>query len=215
MRTPLNSRTLRQHFAYSWWKYLLVALLAFGLVDVLYTVTAYRSPANKVVEFYVFGMADQEKLDGYMEEVRKTEMKDMEVMKSLQLLDDGYYGAMQLMTYMATGEGDVYLLSRDQFVTGAANGAFLSLETDAELMALFDKAGINLQNGWRKNTETGENHLCGIPQSKVPGLGEYAYATDGYLCVLANGGNEENALKFLRILCRDMMERKEPVTGRE
>ena len=102
MRTPLNSRTLRQHFAYSWWKYLLVALLAFGLVDVLYTVTAYRSPANKVVEFYVFGMADQEKLDGYMEEVRKTEMKDMEVMKSLQLLDDGYYGAMQLGVKMPT-----------------------------------------------------------------------------------------------------------------
>ena len=125
MKTPINSRTLKQHLAYSWWKYLLVAVLAFGLVDLLYSVTAYRSPADKRVEFYVYGQMDQEKLTAYMENVRKTEMDDMEVMTPLQLLDDGYYGSMQLMTYMAVGEGDVYLLPRDEFVTGASGGLVL------------------------------------------------------------------------------------------
>ena len=205
MKTPINSRTLKQHLTYSWWKYLLVAVLAFGLVDLLYSVTAYRSPADKRVEFYVYGQMDQEKLTAYMENIRKTEMGDMEVMTPLQLLDDGYYGSMQLMTYMAVGEGDVYLLPRDEFVTGASGGSFLPLEEDKELMALFDAAGISLQNGWRKNTETGENHLCGIPQNKLPGLSRYAKATDGYLCAIVNGGNDANALKFLRILCRDML----------
>ena len=159
----------------------------------------------KRVEFYVYGQMDQEKLTAYMENIRKTEMEDMEVMTPLQLLDDGYYGSMQLMTYMAVGEGDVYLLPRDEFVTGASGGSFLPLEEDKELMALFDAAGISLQNGWRKNTETGENHLCGIPQNKLPGLSRYAKATDGYLCAIVNGGNDANALKFLRILCRDML----------
>ena len=205
MKTPLDSKALKQHLAYSWWKYLLVAVLAFGLVDLLYSVTAYRSPADKKVEFYVYGQIDQDKLTAYMESVRASEMADMEVMEPLQLLEDEYYGPMQLMTYMAAGEGDVYLLPRDQFVTGASNGYFLPLEDDKELMALFDSAGISLQNGWRKNTETGETHLCGIPQGKIPGLNQYAYATDGYLCVAVNGGNDENALKFLRILCRDML----------
>jgi hypothetical protein len=205
MKTPINSRTLKQHLTYSWWKYLLVAVLAFGLVDLLYSVTAYRSPADKRVEFYVYGQMDQEKLTAYMENIRKTEMEDMEVMTPLQLLDDGYYGSMQLMTYMAVGEGDVYLLPRDEFVTGASGGSFLPLEEDKELMALFDAAGISLQNGWRKNTETGENHLCGIPQNKLPGLSRYAKATDVYLCAIVNGGNDANALKFLRILCRDML----------
>ena len=83
-----------------------------------------------------------------------------------------------------------------------------TLSEDKELMALFDEAGISLQNGWRKNTETGENHLCGIPQNKLPGLSRYATATDGYLCVIVNGGNDANALKFLRILCRDMLAKK-------
>ena len=205
MKTPFNSRTLKQHLTYSWWKYLLVAVLAFGLVDLLYSVTAYRSPADKRVEFYVYGQMDQERLTAYMENVRKTEMEDMEVMTPLQLLDDGYYGSMQLMTYMAVGEGDVYLLPRDEFVTGASGGSFLPLEEDKELMALFDEAGVSLQNGWRKNAETGESHLCGIPQNKLPGLSRYAAATDGYLCVIVNGGNDANALKFLRILCRDML----------
>ncbi len=205
MNTPLNSKTLKQHFAYSWWKYLLVALIAFGLVDLLYTMTAYRSPANKKVEFYVYGMMEQEKLTSYMEKVRTTEMEDMEVMTPLQLMNDSYYGPMQLMTYMAASEGDVYLLSRDEFVTLAAQGSLLPLENDKELMALFDQAGINLQNGWRKDNETGESHLCGIPQNKVPGLSQYAYATDGYLCIPVTSANEENALKFLRILCRDTL----------
>ena len=205
MKTPLNARTLKQHLAYGWWKYLLVALLAFGLVDVLYTMTAYRSPAEKKVEFYVCGAMDQEKLSAYMDQVRAAEMEDMEVMAPLQLMSDDYYGPMQLMTYMAAGEGDVYLLPRDEFVTGAAQGSFLPLENDPELLALFDEAGVSLQNGWRKETETGESHLFGIPQNKLPGLSRYASAADGYLAVPVNGGNDENALKFLRILCRDML----------
>ena len=216
MKTPINSRTLKQHFAYNWWKYLLAAVLAFGLVDLLYSVTAYRSPPEKRVEFYVYGQMDQERLAAYMENVRATEMNDMEVMAPLQLLDDGYYGSMQLMTYMAVGEGDVYLLPRDEFVTGASGGSFLPLENDRDLMKIFDDAGISLQNGWRRNAETGENHLCGIPQNKLPGLSRYAEATNGYLCVIVNNGNEENVLKYLRILCRDMLFQRQgcPSMGR-
>ena len=168
MKTPINSRTLKQHFAYNWWKYLLVAVLAFGLVDLLYSVTAYRSPAEKKIEFYVYGQMDQEKLTAYMEGVRAAEMEDMEVMAPLQLIDDGYYGSMQLMTYMAVGEGDVYLLPRDQFVSGASGGSFLPLENDTELMALFDNAGINLQNGWRKHTETGRTISTAFRRTSSP-----------------------------------------------
>lgn len=205
MKTPVNSESLRQHLTYSWWKYLLIALLAFGLVDLLYTVTAYRPPEDKKVEFYVYGMADTEKLTEYMDHVRETEMSDMELMSPLMLLADDTYGPMQLTTYLAAGEGDVYLLPRDQFITTASVSGLLPLEEDAELMALFTDAGLSLQSGWRKNTETGETHLYGIPQSRLPGLQQYAYAEDGYLCVVSLSGNSENCLKFLRILCRDML----------
>ena len=205
MKTPVTSKSLRQHFTYNWWVYLLIALLAFGLVDLLYTVTAYRSPRDKTIGFYVYGYVNDTGMSAYMNNVRETEMSDMEEMTPVMLAMDDTYGPMQLMTYLSAGEGDVYMLPREQFLNYSMGGSMVPLENDAELMALFDAAGVNLQSGWRKETETGENHLYGIPQDKLPGLIQYAYAQDGFLCVPLTGGNQENAMKFLRILCRDML----------
>ena len=185
--------------------YLLIALLAFGLVDLLYTVTAYRSPRDKTIGFYVYGYVNDTGMSAYMNNVRETEMSDMEEMTPVMLAMDDTYGPMQLMTYLSAGEGDVYMLPREQFLNYSMGGSMVPLENDAELMALFDAAGVNLQSGWRKETETGENHLYGIPQDKLPGLIQYAYAQDGFLCVPLTGGNQENAMKFLRILCRNML----------
>ena len=77
-------------------------------------------------------------------------------------------------------------------------------------MAVFTRAGASLQSGWRRNTETGESHLYGIPQDRLPGLARYAVADDGYLCIIVNNGNDENVLKFMRILCRDMITAPDP-----
>ena len=209
MKTPVTSVRLKQHLTYNWWKYLLIVLVAVGLVDLLYSVTAYRPPREKTVGFYIYGYMDEAGLTAYLDQVRETEMADVEEMKPLMLTTDSAYGPMQLMTYLAAGEGDVYLLPREEFLNYAANGNLVPLEDDAELIALFDSAGISLQNGWRRETETGETHLYGIPQDKLPGLSQYAWAQDGFLCLTVTGANPENATKFMRILCRDMI--PEPV----
>ena len=206
MKTPVNARTLRQHLTYNWWKYLLIAVVAFGLVDLLYAVTAYRSPRDKTVGLYVYGYMNETDLMPYLENIRETEMSDMEEINAVTLTVDDTYGPMQMMTYIAAGEGDVYLFSRDDFLNNAMNGSLLPLESDAELLALFDNAGINLQSGWRRESETGETHLYGIPLDKLPGLSKYIYAQDGYLSVIVTSGNQENAFKLLRILCRDGIE---------
>lgn len=215
VKTPVNKETLKQHFTYNWWKYLLLAVISFFAIDLLYTATAYRSPEDKKVQVYVYGYINQNTLDEYMARINREQMPDMEVMDSLALTTDATYGPMQLMTYMAVGEGDLYLLPRDQFISSAAESAFYFLEEDQELMQLFSDAGVNLQNGWRKITETGETHLCGIPLSKLPGLSQYVYVQDGYLCVLATGGNVENTMKFLRILAADMIKAPEESAPQE
>jgi len=206
MKTPVTKQTLRTHFTYSWWKYALLAVLAVFGIDLLYTVTAYRPPEEKKVQLYIMGYSDEEALDAYMASVWQEYLPDMEVVEAHTFTNDGTYAAMQLSTYMAAGEGDVYLLPREQFIGSAASGAFVPLENDPELMAIFDEAGISLQNGWRRDSSTGETHLFGIPQSKLPGLtAKYAYAEDGYLAVLITNRNDENVMKFLRVLCRDML----------
>ena len=205
MKTPVTSRSLRQHFTYNWWMYLLIALIAFGLVDLLYAVTAYRAPREKTIGLYVYGYMNDTDLTAYLDNVRETEMSDMEEMTPVMLTVDDAYGPMQLLTYLSAGEGDVYILPREQFLNYAMGGTMTALEDDEELMSLFNAAGVSLQSGWRRLTETGENHLYGIPQDKLPGLSQYAYVQDGFLCVPLSGGNQENAMKFLRILCRDMI----------
>ena len=73
MKTPVTSKSLRQHFTYNWWMYLLIALIAFGLVDLLYTVTAYRSPRDKTIGFYVYGFVNDKDMSAYLDNVRETE----------------------------------------------------------------------------------------------------------------------------------------------
>ena len=203
MKTPVNRRTLKQHLTYNWWKYLLLLVIGVFGVDLLYTVTAPRIPADKKVDFYISGNVDTEKLEAYTERVRMEEMPNLETIQTVTLYMDDQYGPMQLMTYIAAGEGDVYLLGRENFLSLASEDAFVPLETNPELMETL--SGVDLQRGWRKNTETGENHLYGIPQDNIPGLIRYAYCENGFLCVLNSSKNEENALKFLNILCRDML----------
>ena len=205
MKTPVTSAGLKQHFTYHWWKYLLIVVLGIGLIDMLYSVTAYHPPREKTLAFFVYGLMDEEGLSGYMDQLHETEFSEMEEFRAQLILTDDTYGSMQLTAFLAAGEGDIYLLPREQFLTYASSGSLIPLENDPELLALFDSAGVSLQTGWRRETETGETHLYGIPQDKLPGLGRYAWAEDGYLCMIITGGNQENAAKLLRILCRDMI----------
>ena len=205
MKTPVTSTGLKEHLRYNWWKYLLIIALGIGLVDMAYSVTAYRPPRDKVLGFYVYGYMAEDAMTEYLDHVKETEFPDMEKLNSELILTDGTYGPMQLTAFLAAGDGDIYLLPREQFLTYASSGSLLPLEYDEELMALFDGAGVSLQTGWRRETESGETHLYGIPQDKLPGLSQYAWAEDGYLCMIITGGNQENAAKLLRVLCRDCL----------
>ena len=209
MNTPVNSRSLKQHFTYSWWKYLLVLLAGYFLVDLLFTVTTPRVPEEKKVDFYVYGYADIEKLSAYMENVRKEKMPAMEQMQAVQMVPDDTYGQMQLVTYLSAGEGDLYLLPREQFLSLSSDGTFYPLETDQELMDFFTSIGADLKRGWRTDNE-GETHLQGISASFLPGLSSYCVAEDGFLCVIPHGGNVDNTLLFLQILSSDMASSPEP-----
>ena len=205
MKTPVNSRTVRQHLTYSWWKYALLIILGALAVNLYFTVTAYHSPANKKIDLYIYGLADETGLNAYLSEVREEQMPDMEELHALAMSTDATYGPMQLSTYVAAGEGDVYFLPRDEFLSFASSGAWVPLEEDQELMELFSSRDLSLQSGWRRSSETGESHLYGLPLSQIPGIRNYLYVENGYLCVLITNGNDENVMKFLRIFCEDML----------
>jgi len=206
MKTPVNKETLRQHLHYSCWKYMVLIVAAVLGWNLIYTMTAYRPPAEKRVDFYVYsGGGLQEELCAYMENIRQTEMSDMEAMECVVLTNDPTYGIMQLSTYVTAGEGDIYLLPAENFQSYASGGSLLPLEDAAELTAALEKAGVNADKGWRTESESRQRHLYGIPASSFTGLHKYAIPTeDSYLCITINNGNDVNSLKFLEILVRDM-----------
>ena len=214
MKTPVNKTTLRQHWSYSWWKYFLLIALAIVGWNLIYTMTAYRPPANKKVDFYLSSaMADQNMLDEYLENIRVTEMPDMEEMSSVVLTTDEYYGTMQLATYIAAGEGDVYLLTADTFQQYATSGAMLVLEDYEDLLAQLDAVGLDADKGWRTESDSGERHLYGIPASSLTGFEAYSVdPEDMYLCVMVNCGNNDMAVQLLQCMVRDMQPSEEEAT---
>lgn len=211
MKTPITKDALRHHWNYSWWKYLMLVVCAIFGWNLIYTTTAYRPPEEKKVVLLAAFLGEQEALNAYMEDIRVNEMPDMEQMDSMLMFMDETYGPMQLSTYIAAGEGDIYVLDKDNFQSYAASGAFLPLEEIEGLQAYCEAHGMDLSKGWHVNTETGEKHLYGLPLKDLPGLQKYLYTTgDNYVSVIVNNMNNDNVVKFLNIMLRDMVSPSTP-----
>lgn len=210
MKTPVNMKNIRQHLAYAWWKYLLLFVLAIFGWNIIYTVTEYQPPADKKVDVFAFTYGNDDLLSAYMEQIRTTEMSDMEAMDAFLVGLDETYSAMQLSTYMAAGEGHLYILPKEYFQSYAKEGAFMPLENLTGLMDTLSEAGISLDRGWRTLAETGENHLYGIPLAKFPGFASFFYNYDDlYISIAVFNGNDANSEKFLQLFLTDMLE--EPI----
>ncbi len=199
---------LKNHFIYSWWKYLIALIVGIFGVDLLYTVTEPKVPDSEKIEMIVCGATLDQDFGEYMERVRVNQMPDMLKTELSVILDDET--AIQYLTVrIGTQGGDVYLLPRDHFQKFMSNGVLLPLEDDKELMAVV--RDLNLEAGWGAEHETRNMHLYGLPlknqygQSQFSGLDNYFYVNEGYLCVFRYGKNVENAQKFLRIICQDLM----------
>ena len=205
MKTPVNKETLKHHFTYNWWKYLFALIAGTFLVDLLFTVTTPKIPEDKRIDIYIYGYVNDVSLNEYLEEVRQRDLPEMESISCVSLSMDDTYGPMQLTTYIAAHEGDIYIMDRENFLAYASSGIFLPLEDDGELMAIFTEAGIDLRRGWRTESESGETHLYGIPVDFLPGLSQYCYTPDGFIAVFIVNGNTDNVMTFLRILSQEML----------
>lgn len=205
MKTPLTRERLRQHITYSLWKYALLVVLAVFCWNLIFTVTAYRPPREKVVELYIYGYGDTEPLDAYAEKIRQTEMPDMEQIGVVLVAADETYGIMALTTRLAAGEGNIYLLPRENFQNMASGDWFTPLDDQTALLDLCAERGVNLERGWRRTEENRDRHLYGIPLDVAPGLAQYLYSdSDYFFCIPVSNPNLDNSLRFLSILLRDM-----------
>ncbi len=212
MNTPITRKRIRNHLAYCWWKYALVVVAAVVGWSLYYSTTRYRPPENKTIQLCLYTYGDPIGLDAYMQRVNAEDMPHMESMSCYLGSLDEQQGEMELTTYFLAGEGDVYLLSDEEFRRFAPGGVFRELEEEESLLTLLQGAEEDLQRGWMQYVNTtgesyGEEHLLGIPCSALPGMEKLvARPGEAWLCVLVNNGNDTNVMRFMEILVQDALE---------
>lgn len=196
---PITKRRIQNHFHYAWWIYVLLAIVAILGWNLVHTVTRYQSPPHLKVEWFYGGymMDNGEGLDALMQRAHEEVLPDMEEVSNMYLVMDDAYGDMQLTTWSFAGEGDLYTLSKDKFTMMIGNGAMMNLKPYVD-SGVLNLDGIDLTGCYATEPDTGEEWLCGVPMSAMPGLAAYnLYGDDLYMSVLINGGNDDNTVKLL------------------
>lgn len=202
MKTPLTADRLKQHVHYHGWKYAVLIILSVLAWDLIFQVTAYRPPADKTVHVYIVsGGGQQEAMNAVLEQIRQSRMPEMEDISAVMLMGDDYYGDMQIGTYMAAGEGDLYLLNADRFQSYAGQGAFIPLDDKTALLSAVEAAGIDPAMGMRTESESRQRHLYGIPAKDLKGLRAYGIEPEQlYFCVPQRSENADNAIRLMQLL---------------
>lgn len=211
LKTPVTKDNLKTHFTYGLWKYILLAVLAIGGWSIIYTVTAYRSPQDKRIDLYVqTATTSSEIIDHFIEPIWKETVPEMETVSSVVMIPTGDYSAdMQLFTYIAVGEGDIYFLTEESFKNFASQGAFLPLEEMVE-SGVIAVADVDLTKGYVAMQQYDENdvpissvrHLYGIPLESFYGFMNEIQLDNRslYAAVMVRNQNDENVIPFFNAL---------------
>ncbi len=212
IKTPINKETVKNHITYSAWKYVVMAACVILGWSLIYTTTAYRSPQNKRVDVYIqSNTASTEMLQAFLEPIWKETTPEMETVNGVVMtLIDDYTTSMQLMTYMAAGEGDIYFLNEQYFKSFAGQGSFLPLD-DLVANGTINVGDVDLSKGYVTYVEeydendrpikTGSN-LFGIPLDSFYGFmnGMLVDNRGMYAVIIVNNQNDENVIPFFNAL---------------
>ncbi|MBQ7825652.1 MAG: hypothetical protein IJ337_04780, partial [Clostridia bacterium] len=198
----ITKQRIKNHWAYSWWKYLVMCVCVVFGVNMFFTMTAYRSPENKKVELYLCsGWADSELAYADMWPMLQEVAPDQEelIIMNIDLVGQEYYTIMQFTTYIAAQQGDVMLLPKSEFAKYASEDAWgmyaeLTPYLEGGMLSADD---IDLTRGKLENA-SGEIGVFGIPADTLYGLTDYGVdPADTVLVVTAFSGNEETCVKLV------------------
>ena len=203
IRTPITKDTIKNHFQYHWWVYVLWIVLNLFFWNLLFSTTQYRTPGHLKIEFFAEGYQTantEDTMEQLMSKIHEDVLPDMEEVSYRLLTLDSSYGPVQLTVWTGAGEGDLFLLTRDYFRQMAESGALLNLQPYIDEGAL-TADGIDLRSGFVRNANEGESHQYGIPAAPLTGLAEAGLITQGsFLSVLAATENPAEAVQVLQYL---------------
>ena len=204
----ITKHRVRNHWTYSWWKYLLMAVCVVFGVNIYFTTTAYRPPENKKVEIYLCkGWADAQKAQEDLTPMLMELAPEQEelIAANIDLTSDDYYTVMQFTTYMAAQQGDILLLPSSEFRKYTSEGevynyfANLSPYLESGVLSAQD---ISLEGTTYPDASDEPGVFC-IPADTLYGLMDYGIDPAGsVLVVTAYSGNEETCVRMVDAMIR-------------
>jgi len=205
IKTPFTKPRFRTHMTYNSWKYLVVIIASIFGWNLIYTMTAYRSPEHLRIDTYIqSATTTNETIDTFYKPIWERYVPDMETVTNVILMSssDDYYSNMQLSVYIMAGEGDIYMLTTEDFKNYASQGAFIDLSTYIE-NGMLDVEGLDLSAGYvatvdEEGVPTGSTQLFGIPAYQLDQFktGMSVNNENLIMGVTAFSHNEENTIKF-------------------
>jgi len=206
----ISSDRVRNHFSYSWWKYLLLVIAAVMGWNIIYSTTAYKPPADKrMTVYFVTHSIDSENTAVIREKILENDpnLEEATVVSITYTDSDNYYGNLQLTTYMGSGEGDIYIVDRSVFEMLMPGGGFVMMDEYLE------NGRVNLQGADASSCygvdEDGISGIMGVPLAELYGLLDLGIDNrDLVLLVMGFSGNQDGALNVINWLFEEMKTEK-------
>lgn len=220
--TRINKQNWRNHFQYAKWVYVLLAIVIFFGCDMIYTMTEYRPPNERKVDFEIVGSyADTETLqtisDGLLEQGQAFDPTLEEIgMYAIAYSGDAetdIYGAQKYMVMIAAQEGDIYMVNYDLMQQLVTQGAAQSLDEYIS-SGLLNVEGLDLSDCTfeepapdEETPSSGVKHVYALPAVNMNRMldSDINYDNrDKYLVLMQYSANPETSAYVMNLLMEEL-----------
>lgn len=185
----LSKKRMQMHLHYYSWRYVVLLVVALFAANMLFTVTRPDTPADKRVDIIIIpSQSTGDNTDAWSNAILRTLPADqLEVNVTMTPIIQGNESTIYqlIAARLSAGEGNIWVMPRDMFLSYAQTGAWQSLDGMLDKFNLPKGADISTCRVAVQPDENtaAEEHVCGIPLDQCLGLAELIIPTDMVLAI--------------------------------